>query len=68
MIAPQSSTPTSAWTREAYQRFFDHLYNMGRPDEIFETAPGRPGPADLHGNRTYRLPRLRKLLLGRPGK
>ena len=38
-MTTEKSTQEQSRTSEVFQRLFDDLYHMGRPDEIFEARP-----------------------------
>ncbi len=38
-MTTEKTTQEQSRTSEVFQRLFDDLYHMGRPDEIFATAP-----------------------------
>jgi hypothetical protein len=49
MHTTDSAHPQLPRRAEVYERFFDDLYHMGRPAEIFEAAPSIQGKARLVG-------------------
>jgi hypothetical protein len=62
MTTTDSSSKEQLRIDEGYERFFDDLYHMGRPDEIFDTAPAvrrkaRPGGPRRTPRRRVQRPR-----------
>lgn len=60
MVATEGTTRERLHLAEVYERFFDDLYHMGRPAEIFETAPDlRRKPSRSRPRRTSYRPAQR---------